>query len=295
MYSSFQRQVPSHNFTSVHSPQIIDKGKGPLLEDHVSFDAAFAAYDEATVASETENKAQSYTSRTSLEIEARGLSDDNSTHADIEQRISELHNDYRDERDFDASAPQRYYAHPGDVDLAIEDPRELTLLQNPLPDTVQQPQLTPDEVQRYHDELAATAGALLQGVSHDMSKKFQESEFLALMRRLRDGEVRVEGNDMVEVGEQSVWNEEKGEWVLPGRHLEGAGNAGELGLSPSRTGQDWGEDGETIPVSSQEEAAERRQEASRRFQARRAARDAEIARQRDVEEAAHELALGRSE
>jgi hypothetical protein len=49
------------------------------------------------------------------------------------------------------------------------------------------------------DELARTAGQLLDSVSDNTSQKFQESTFLALMRRLRDREVRVEGDKMVEV------------------------------------------------------------------------------------------------
>ena len=51
------------------------------------------------------------------------------------------------------------------------------------------------------EELARTAGQLLDSVSHETNKKFQESNFLALMRRLRDYEVRVDGDKMVEVSE----------------------------------------------------------------------------------------------
>ena len=49
------------------------------------------------------------------------------------------------------------------------------------------------------DDLARTAGQLLDNVKHDQSQKFQESNFLALMRQLRDREVRVEGDKMVDV------------------------------------------------------------------------------------------------
>ncbi|PGG96191.1 hypothetical protein AJ79_09690 [Helicocarpus griseus UAMH5409] len=45
------------------------------------------------------------------------------------------------------------------------------------------------------DELARTAGQLLNSVSHDQSQKFKESNFLALMRQLRDREVTVEGDE----------------------------------------------------------------------------------------------------
>jgi len=49
------------------------------------------------------------------------------------------------------------------------------------------------------DELARTASQLLDNLKHDQSRKFQESSFLSLMRQLRDREVRVEGDRLVEV------------------------------------------------------------------------------------------------
>ncbi|KAE8146250.1 hypothetical protein BDV25DRAFT_162888 [Aspergillus avenaceus] len=49
------------------------------------------------------------------------------------------------------------------------------------------------------DDLAKTAGQLLESVSHDQSQKFRESNFLALMRRIRDREVHIEGDEFCEV------------------------------------------------------------------------------------------------
>lgn len=49
------------------------------------------------------------------------------------------------------------------------------------------------------DELARTAGHLLNSVSHETNQKFRESNFLALMRRIRDREVQVEGDEFREV------------------------------------------------------------------------------------------------
>jgi hypothetical protein len=49
------------------------------------------------------------------------------------------------------------------------------------------------------DEMAATAGRLLERVADNTSEKFQNSQFLELMRRLRDHEVRVEEDKIVEV------------------------------------------------------------------------------------------------
>lgn len=45
------------------------------------------------------------------------------------------------------------------------------------------------------DELAKTAGQLLESVKNDTSEKFKQSNFLALMRQLRDREVAVDGDE----------------------------------------------------------------------------------------------------
>ena len=49
------------------------------------------------------------------------------------------------------------------------------------------------------DELAKTAGILLENVKGDSSKKFSESNFLSLMRQLRDREVKIENERFVDV------------------------------------------------------------------------------------------------
>ncbi|OCK80253.1 hypothetical protein K432DRAFT_298069 [Lepidopterella palustris CBS 459.81] len=56
------------------------------------------------------------------------------------------------------------------------------------------------------DEMAQTAGRLLESVANNTSEKFQKSTFLELMRRLRDREVQVEGNKMVEVSSKILLN-----------------------------------------------------------------------------------------
>ncbi|EMD00913.1 hypothetical protein BAUCODRAFT_566686 [Baudoinia panamericana UAMH 10762] len=48
------------------------------------------------------------------------------------------------------------------------------------------------------DALAATAQELLEKVEHNTTDKFRNSQFLGLMRKLRDREMRVEGDKMVE-------------------------------------------------------------------------------------------------
>ena len=49
------------------------------------------------------------------------------------------------------------------------------------------------------DELAKTAGDLLERVGHEQNQKFKQSSFLALMRQLRDREIVVEGDEFRQV------------------------------------------------------------------------------------------------
>ncbi|KIX06683.1 uncharacterized protein Z518_04659 [Rhinocladiella mackenziei CBS 650.93] len=64
----------------------------------------------------------------------------------------------------------------------------------------EQSERTPDQDMHDADELARTAGQLLSSVQHDTSTKFQNSQFLDLMRRIRDREVEVQNNDLQSVG-----------------------------------------------------------------------------------------------
>ncbi|KAK6529213.1 hypothetical protein TWF281_008396 [Arthrobotrys megalospora] len=77
---------------------------------------------------------------------------------------------------------------------------------NPLQNTVPQPEDVKEDVKEEQDksrddadELARTAGQLVDTLSQDTSRKFQESQFVALMRKLRDKTVKVEDGKMVEV------------------------------------------------------------------------------------------------
>ncbi|KAL4939772.1 hypothetical protein BDV06DRAFT_224717 [Aspergillus oleicola] len=59
----------------------------------------------------------------------------------------------------------------------------------------------PQTVVNDADELARTAGQLLNSVSHETNQKFRKSNFLALMRRIRDREVQVEGDEFRETAQ----------------------------------------------------------------------------------------------
>ncbi|EIN11880.1 hypothetical protein PUNSTDRAFT_63530 [Punctularia strigosozonata HHB-11173 SS5] len=54
------------------------------------------------------------------------------------------------------------------------------------------------------DELARTAGRLIEAISHEQNPKFKNSQFLGMMRQLRDREMVVEGNQMVEADPAGV-------------------------------------------------------------------------------------------
>lgn len=54
------------------------------------------------------------------------------------------------------------------------------------------------------NELARVAGLLLDNVKDEMNPKFQNSQFMGLMKQLRDGDVTVEGNQIVENRGQST-------------------------------------------------------------------------------------------
>ncbi|KAJ6164296.1 peroxin-20 Pex20-Penicillium chrysogenum [Penicillium chermesinum] len=65
-------------------------------------------------------------------------------------------------------------------------------------DTISQTDQNPQTQTHDADALAQTAGELLESVRHEQSPKFQQSNFLALMRRIRDREVQVEGDEFRE-------------------------------------------------------------------------------------------------
>lgn len=78
----------------------------------------------------------------------------------------------------------------------LEDEEQLKIGSDTIPHVERSDAVNPNE---NSDELARTAGQLLDSVSHDQSQKFKDSNFLALMRRIRDREVRVEGDEFRDV------------------------------------------------------------------------------------------------
>jgi hypothetical protein len=81
--------------------------------------------------------------------------------------------------------------------MSVPNPTQIRIGSDAIPYREQKTR-TPDQDSRDADELARTAGELLTSVQHDTSDKFQNSQFLALMRKIRDGEVKVQGEEFKE-------------------------------------------------------------------------------------------------
>ncbi|ESZ96285.1 hypothetical protein SBOR_3340 [Sclerotinia borealis F-4128] len=104
-----------------------------------------------------------------------------------------------------------------DEEAGLERDRAVNYLLNQAPlgaDTIQDPATATSE-QNTHapDALSRTAGELLHSVSSNQSDKFQNSQFLQLMRQIRDKEVTVEGDMVVDTGmriKRGVYENENG-------------------------------------------------------------------------------------
>lgn len=85
--------------------------------------------------------------------------------------------------------------HPAEQDLEQEEHTQ-DIEQAQAQEQTQQPRDPPIQAD---EDLARTAGELLANLADNESSKFRESSFLSLMRRLRDREVHVRGDKMVDV------------------------------------------------------------------------------------------------
>ncbi|CAO1620206.1 unnamed protein product [Sympodiomycopsis kandeliae] len=82
-----------------------------------------------------------------------------------------------------------------DAFTAFDEPRQAELAAEVVKEAQKEhPEMTAQEA----DELAATAGRLVSTVEHDQNDKFKQSNFLNLMRRLRDREAGIQGDDIVD-------------------------------------------------------------------------------------------------
>ncbi|KAF3188383.1 hypothetical protein TWF225_003364 [Orbilia oligospora] len=106
--------------------------------------------------------------------------------------------------EFDQMFEEAATLHSDIVDFPQREAPNPLLLQNTNPilqsdDVKEDVKEEQDQSLADADELARTAGQLVDTLSQDTSRKFQESQFVALMRKLRDKTVKVEDGKMVEV------------------------------------------------------------------------------------------------
>ncbi|KAF9454044.1 TPR-like protein [Macrolepiota fuliginosa MF-IS2] len=94
------------------------------------------------------------------------------------------------------------------------------------------------------DELARTAGLLVENLKHEANPKFQNSLFMGLMRQLRDGEVIVDGNKMVENDGRMMNSAQANSVDVKGKGKERA----DIPMDPSSSVNSWVERG-FLPVT----------------------------------------------
>ncbi|KAL8672169.1 MAG: hypothetical protein Q9168_003368 [Polycauliona sp. 1 TL-2023] len=96
--------------------------------------------------------------------------------------------------------PEGMVKKPQLVETTLEDEERMDyrIGSDRISDEAQQSKDEPSNEQDA-DELARTAGQLLENVKHDQSTKFRESNFFSLMRQLRDKEVKVEGDSIIDI------------------------------------------------------------------------------------------------
>ena len=171
MYGAIPSVMPVQSM-----PQFVDAQMSEAVFDEAAFDQAF----EQAAAAEAEAQASLHDERVrQAEIQRQTAASWQAVAEDVQSYEQSLH----------ALPEQMMQDYLEDLERigadTIEDVSRAT----------QVDQTTLDD----RDELARTAGALLDRVKGNQSEKFQQSSFLALMRQLRDKEVVVEGDDIVRV------------------------------------------------------------------------------------------------
>ena len=137
------------------------------------------------------------------------MSDNSQAAREIYNKVEILHEQYIEE-----NSTEHSFGQPGTARnraladyqqqlmlLEQENKRRLLNARQERDALVEREKIKEEENQRQKeaDELSRTAGQLLDSLSHEQNQKFKESSFMALMRQLRDKEVSVEGDKIVDV------------------------------------------------------------------------------------------------
>jgi hypothetical protein len=176
--TGFQSSFAQQNF----APIAQSKGKEPVMAeqfDEAAFDRAFDLAREDMMADVEETAQTEANDQMAEEVEAIVEQEATSMLKEIEATTN-MH-DWM----------TNHSLHNPDVEHVPMD--HMVEQEEVLQQAQEQPKPYNDD-----DQLAATAQELLEKVEHNQSDKFKNSQFLSLMRKLRDREVRVEGDKMVE-------------------------------------------------------------------------------------------------
>jgi hypothetical protein len=125
--------------------------------------------------------------------------------------------DQMDQDTLQSEMEQEYYNANG-IEEDIQQKRHLPIGSDAI-HYVEQAERTHDQDSKDADDLARTAGHLLNMVQHDTSDKMKNSQFLDLMRRIRDREVEVQNNDLQSTNKkgQGVYMENETDFVAHSR------------------------------------------------------------------------------
>ena len=193
--NGYQNQFSQPTF----APNVQSKGKEVATEqwDDDAFERIFDQVSNALVAEEEmmDVEQDAYTKETAAPYE-RGASTGNVSETEayeVRQNQGELHHMEQVSPPFETLQPlpfERLESDPVAEEMLREDTDSAVYASDS--------EMEQQKQQQDDDALAMTAQELLEKVEHNQTDKFRNSQFLNLMRKLRDREMRVEGNDMVE-------------------------------------------------------------------------------------------------
>jgi len=195
-----------NGFQSNFAPSTQSKGKEPVTEqfDEAAFERAFDMAREDMMVDETpvisSQNAEEAVQEIEMAQEAHGVTKD-----DVRNMNDVLaERDVLDDFDFESFMAQDDHLEDFDFDSfldeqALKDPIGQKNMEPRVKQIIEEAQdKQPQHTAEDDDALAATAKELLEKVDHNQSDKFKNSQFLGLMRKLRDREMKVEGDNMVE-------------------------------------------------------------------------------------------------
>lgn len=127
-------------------------------------------------------------------------------HSDMEQVgtngvQSDAQQEWESQQIVDPQSETRWEYDESGISTRVDADERMESMQDPhqIRQEALEEQAEPQERAKEDDDaLAATAHELLEKVQHNQTDKFRNSQFLGLMRKLRDREVKVEGDKMVE-------------------------------------------------------------------------------------------------